>query len=87
MAKGKTEGKTVGKVIHYYDKIGVAIVEVSDILKVGDQVKFVKGEDELEQTIDSMQVEKAAVDSAKKGDVIGVKVDSPVKEGTMVQKA
>ncbi len=81
------EGKNIGKVIHYYDKIGVAIIEISGGLKVGDQVKFVKGEDELEQTIDSMQVEKAAVDSAKKGDVIGVKVDSPVKEGAMVQKA
>lgn len=81
------EVKNIGKVIHYYDKIGVAIIEISGGLKVGDQVKFVKGEDELEQTIDSMQVEKAAVDSAKKGDVIGVKVDSPVKEGAMVQKA
>ena len=81
------EGKNIGKVIHYYDKIGVAIIEISGGLKVGDQVKFVKGEDELEQTIDSMKVEKAAVDSAKKGDVIGVKVDSPVKEGAMVQKA
>jgi len=81
------EGKTIGKVIHYYDKIGVAIIEISGGLKVGDQVKFVKGEDELEQTIDSMQIEKAAVDSAKKGDVVGVKVESSVKEGAMVQKA
>jgi len=81
------EGKAIGKVIHYYDKIGVAIIKLSGNLKVGDQVKFVKGDDELEQTIDSMQVEKAAVESAKKGDVIGVKTESPVKEGTLVQAA
>ena len=78
------EGKTIGKVVHYYDKIGVAIVELSGSLKVGDQVKFVKGDDELEQAIDSIQVEKAAVESAKKGDVVGVKVDSPIKEGAEV---
>lgn len=78
------EGKVIGKVTHYYDKIGVAIVELAGALKVGDKVKFVKGDDELDQTIESMQIERAAVDSAKKGDVIGVKVDSPIKEGTTV---
>ena len=79
--------KTVGKVIHYYDKIGVAIVELGSVLKTGDVVKFIKGDDEFEQTIDSIQIEKTSIDSAKKGDVIGVKTDSPVKEGTLVQMA
>jgi len=79
--------KTVGKVVHYYDKIGVAIVELGGVLKTGDVVKFIKGDDEFEQTIDSIQIEKTAIDSAKKGDVIGVKTDSPVKEGTLVQMA
>lgn len=79
--------KTVGKVIHYYDKIGVAIVELGGVLKTGDVVKFIKGDDEFEQTIDSIQIEKTSIDSAKKGDVIGVKTDSPVKEGTLVQMA
>ena len=77
--------KTVGKVIHYYDKIGVAIIKLGGALKTGDVVKFVKGDDEFEQTIGSMQIEKAAIDSGKKGDVIGVKTDSPTKEGTLVQ--
>lgn len=77
--------KTVGKVIHYYDKIGVAIIELGKTLKTGDVVKFVKGDDEFEQTIDSMQIEKAVIESAKKGDVIGVKTDKPAKEGTLVQ--
>ena len=77
--------KTVGKVIHYYDKIGVAIIELGKALKTGDVVKFVKGDDEFEQTIDSMQIEKAVIESAKKGDVIGVKTDKPAKEGTLVQ--
>ena len=79
--------KTVGKVIHYYDKIGVAIIELGGVLKKGDVVKFIKGDDEFEQTIDSIQIEKTAIDSAKKGDVIGVKTDSPVKEGALVQMA
>ena len=81
------EGKVIGKVTHYYDKLGVAIIDLSGALKVGDKVKFVKGEDELEQALESMQIERAAVDSAKKGDVIGVKVDEPIKEGAIVYLA
>jgi translation elongation factor EF-1alpha len=81
------EKKAVGKVTHYYDKIGVAIIELAGPLKVGDKVKFVKGETETEQAVDSMQIERAAVDAAKKGAIIGVKVDAPVKEGTMVYVA
>ncbi|MBN2585482.1 hypothetical protein JXA59_02435 [Patescibacteria group bacterium] len=84
---GKVANKTIGKVSHYYDKIGVAIIELAGPLKVGDKVKFVKGDAETEQTIDSMQIERAAVESAKKGAVIGIKVDEPVKEGTMVYVA
>lgn len=81
------KAKVIGKVVHYYDKIGVAIVDLASPLKTGDKVKFVKGDDELEQVIDSMQIEKDAVESAKKGAVVGVKVDKPVKEGTVVQAA
>jgi len=79
--------KVLGKVIHYYDKIGVAIVEVASPIKTGDAVKFSKGDDELEQKLESMQVEKSAVETAKKGDVVGVKVTEPVREGAVVTAA
>jgi len=78
------EGKLVGKVVHYYDKIGVAIIELAGTLKVGDKVKFVKGDDEVEQAIVSLQIEREEVGSAKKGQVVGIKADSVVKEGTKV---
>jgi hypothetical protein len=77
----------VGHVTHYYDKIGVAIVELDAELAVGDKIKFVRGgEDLFEQKVDSMQVEHKKVDSAKKGDVIGLKSDKEVKEGAEVYK-
>ena len=84
MAVSKVAGKIIGKVSHYYDKIGVAIIELTAPLKVGDKVKFVKGEDETEQVIKSIQIERAAVEAAKKGAIIGIKVDEPTKEGTIV---
>jgi putative protease len=77
----------VGKVIHYYDKIGVAIVELDGTLSVGDRIKFVRGgEDLFEQAVDSIQIEHSKVDSANKGDVVGLKADEAVKESTEVFK-
>ena len=76
--------KKVGEVSHYYDKLGVAIVDLSASLKVGDKVKFEGHGADFEQMVDSMQVEHEAVEKAKKGDGVGVKVGQKVKEGTAV---
>ncbi|MGD8744488.1 MAG: U32 family peptidase C-terminal domain-containing protein [Candidatus Woesebacteria bacterium] len=77
----------VGKVTHYYDKIEVAIIELDSNLSKGDKIKFVRGgEDLFEQTVESMQVEHEKIETAKKGDVIGLKVDDEVKEGAEVYK-
>jgi len=77
----------VGKVTHYYDKIQVAIVELDSDLAVGDKIKFVRGgEDMFEQEVGSIQVEHNQIESAKKGDVVGLKANQEVKEGAEVYK-
>ena len=77
--------KQVGKVVHFYDKLGVAIVDLSSGgLKVGDEVKFKHGDQEFTQKVESLQVEHEVVDSVKKGDSFGLKVDKPTKPGTEV---
>lgn len=77
----------IGKVTHYYDKIGVAIVELSASLSVGDKLKFVRGgEDLFTEEVKSIQIEHEQKDSAGKGDVVGLKVESEVKEGAEVFK-
>ena len=75
---------SLGKVIHYYDKIGVAVIKLDKPLKVGDKVKFVHGEDSFEQAVESMQLEHAQVKSGKKGQEIAVNVDKETKSGTQV---
>ncbi|RLC28558.1 hypothetical protein DRH13_06960 [Candidatus Woesebacteria bacterium] len=77
----------IGKVTHYYDKIGVAVVELDGGLSKGDKIKFVRGgEDMFEQEVKSMQIEHDKIDSAKKGDIVGLKVDQEVKEDAEVYK-
>lgn len=77
----------VGKITHYYGKIGVAIVEVAVPIKVGDTIKISGHDNEFTQVVASMQVEHQPVQEAKKGDLIGMKVDQPVKENDLVYKA
>lgn len=76
----------VGKVIHYYDKIGVAVIKLQKGLKVEDKVKFEKRDMSFEQVIESMQLEHKQVDAGKKGEEIAVKVDKIAKDGTSVYR-
>ena len=76
----------VGKITHYYNKIGVAVVDVLKPIKVGDKIKISGHDNEFTQNINSMQVEFKAIYKAKKGDSIGLKVDQPVKENDLVYK-
>ena len=78
--------KELGKVIHYFDKAMVAVIRLEDKLSVGDNVKFVYGENEFSQTVDSMEVEHEKIQSAGKGEEVAVKVEQRAKEGTRVYK-
>ncbi len=78
----------IGKVTHYFDKISVAIVALDAALKKGDKIRFERGGEEMfTQTVESMQVDHKEIESAKKGDEIGLKVDKEVREGAEVFQA
>jgi putative protease len=78
--------KKVGKVTHYYDHIGVVIVELSAALKVGDKIKFEGHGADFEQEVSSLQVNHQQVEKAAAGELVGLKTDQKVKEGTEVEK-
>lgn len=81
------EGKLIGKVTHYFSKIEVAVIELADTLKVGESIRIVGGEDtDFTQNVDSMEIEHEKVETAKKGDSVGLKVDQKVREGYKVYK-
>lgn len=76
----------VGKVTHYYNKIGVAVVLVNRPIAIGDKIKISGHDKELVQEVTSMQVEHQQIKKAKKGDNIGLKVDQLVRENDEVYK-
>ena len=75
----------VGEIKNYFDRIGVAVVSVLAPIKTGDKIKIM-GSNEFKMEVASMQVEHEAIEEAKKGDDIGMKVDQPVKKGDEIFK-
>jgi len=80
------EKKLVGKVSHYFTKIGVAVIEITGELSVGDEILIEGASTNFKQKVDSMQIEHKNIEKAKKGDSIGMKVKDRVREGDSVYK-
>lgn len=74
------EKKLVGKITHYFPKVGVAVVEVEGTIKLGDTI-MIEGQQSFEQKVTSMQIDLKSVKEAKKGQSIGLKVDQPTQKG------
>ncbi len=79
------EEKKIGTVAVYFAKIGVAAIKVTDgELKIGDRIKIKGHSTDLEETIESMQVEHKNVDKATPGMDVGLKVKERVREHDVV---
>ena len=76
----------VGEVTHYFTRIGVAVVDVSAPLKIGDRIAIKGMTTNYEMTVDSMQIEGKNIEEANEGDDIGMKVEDRVRKGDIVYK-
>ena len=84
----QTEEMQVGKVTHYFPKIGVAVVDVTDgSIKVGDEIHIKGHTSDFKQKVKSMQIEQDKIDVAEPGQSIGLKVQEPVRANDLVYKA
>ena len=82
----KIEGKQIGVVSNYFDHVGVIAIKLKGVLKVGDKIKVVGGDVDFEHVIDSMQIHNKAIEKAKAGDDVGIKVDGKARKGYKVFK-
>ena len=77
----------VGKVVKYFSQPNVAAVEItSGVLRVGDAIRIKGHTTDLEETIESMQIEKESIEEARQGYLVGIKVKDRVREGDQVFK-
>lgn len=76
----------VGTVKDYFAKIGVAAIQLSAELKVGDTIRIHGHTTDTTQQVASLQVEKQAVQVAAAGQAIGIKVKERVRPHDQVFK-
>jgi len=76
----------IGRITHFFTKISVAVIELSEPLSVGDTIVFKGPTTDFEQVVESMQIEHQNVQNAKAGQSIGLKVAQRVRENDMVYK-
>ena len=77
----------IGRVTHYFGKIGVAALKITEgELEVGDTIRIKGHTSDFTQTVQSMQVEHESVEIARKGDEVGLKTAEYVREHDAVYK-
>jgi hypothetical protein len=85
-APKKSEGNVVGVVTHYFPKVNAAVVKLKAPLAPGDTIKIKGHTTDFTQQVASMQIDHVPITSAKKGDEIGLLVDSRARQGDKVYK-
>lgn len=80
------EEKLIGRVNHWFGKIGVAGIELTDKLAVGDHIHFLGHTTDFDQDVTSMQIMHQDVAAAGPGDDVGIKVQFRARVGDRVYR-
>lgn len=82
----EVKAAVIGKVTHYFPHVNAAVVKLKLPLKAGDTIQIKGHTTDLKETVTSMQINRAPITAAKKGDEIGLFVASRVRAGDQVYK-
>jgi hypothetical protein len=85
-APKKSKENIIGEVTHYFPQVRAAVIKLKGPLVIGDTVKIKGHTTDFKQKITSMQIDRVPIDKAKKGDEIGLLVDSRVRSNDSVYK-
>lgn len=78
--------KQIGKITHYYDRISVAVLALTDSLKLGDEIRISGHTTDFTQNITSLEIEHDKILTAKPGDEVALKVIDSVRKGDKLYK-
>lgn len=84
--KIKKEGNIIGVVTHYFPHVSAAVIKLKAPLSIGDTIKIKGHTTDLKQNITSMQMDHISINEGKKGQEIGLLVDSRVRQHDTVYK-
>lgn len=76
----------IGRVTHYFDRIGVAVLTLTDGIKVGDEIHFLGRTTDFKQMVESLQIEHQNVAEAKPGREVALRTVQKAHEHDRVLK-
>lgn len=74
----------VGKITHYFSKLGVAGVKLSEPLGKGERIHICGHTTDMEQLVDSMEINHEKIEIARPGDDIALRVTEKVRPNDAV---
>ena len=80
------EGKLIGEVFNFFEKVGVIAMKLTDKLNLGDSIRIVGGDVDFTEVVDSIQIDGKNISSAKKGDDVGIKISGKARKGYKVYR-
>ncbi len=78
--------KEIGAITNYFSKIGVAVIQLSAPLQLGDEILIRGGEREFQQKVGSLQVEHQPIEKGEAGQEVALKLDEKARPGDKVFK-
>ncbi len=76
----------VGRVTHYFSRIGVAVLMLTDALKTGDTIMITGRTTDITQHVESMEIDHHKIQAGGPGMEIALQVPEPVRDGDKVYK-
>jgi putative protease len=78
--------KEIGTITNYFSKIGVAVIQLTAPLQLGDEIRIRGGERDFQQKAGSLQVEHQPIEKGEAGQEIALKLDEKARPGDKVFK-
>jgi putative protease len=76
----------IGHITHFYDRISVAVLSLTDRLNIRDKVVISGHSTDFVQEVTSMEIEHQKVTSVGPGDEVALKVIEPCRKGDSIYK-
>lgn len=78
--------KEIGRVTHYFSRVGVAGIKLTDTLCEGDSIHIVGHTTDFTQEVHSIELENEPITEGQPGQEIGLKVHERVRRNDQVFK-
>lgn len=78
--------QAIGSVTHYFSHLSVAAITLKQPLSVGDRIHIRGHTSDVEQNVESMEVEHEHVERAGPGDDVALKVVDHVRDHDLIYR-